>query len=123
MVDTNIFVDYIRGNKYAINFVNSNYNLAISMLVSMEVFLGFRKQQEIAIFERFLTTSNIKIYSLSKDIAKTAYVIFKTYYHKTNVGIIDSLIAATALVHGKQLVTLNTKHFKNIDELKIVRPY
>lgn len=38
----------------------------------------------------------------------------------TKIGDMDALIAATALVHGRVLVTGNTRHFERVPGLRIV---
>lgn len=40
-----------------------------------------------------------------------------------DIPILDSLIAATALVRGKYIVTRNVKDFEKIKELKIINPW
>ncbi len=39
------------------------------------------------------------------------------------LGLLDSLIAATAVGHGSVLNTFNDRHYRMFSELTIVRPY
>ncbi len=45
------------------------------------------------------------------------------YYLKNGTGILDILIAYTAISLNLPLNTFNVKHYSGITELKIVQPY
>ncbi len=40
-----------------------------------------------------------------------------------NLGILDALIASTAVGAGETLATFNVKHFKSVPGLTIIQPY
>lgn len=42
---------------------------------------------------------------------------------KFKIGLADSIIAATAIKNNIILLTRNIKHFKNVDKLKVNKPY
>jgi predicted nucleic acid-binding protein len=43
--------------------------------------------------------------------------------YKSNILIVDGLLAATALVHNLKLVTRNIKDFANIPGLELINPW
>lgn len=49
--------------------------------------------------------------------------LFATFHLSHGTGMIDSLIAASALSLDTELCTFNTKHFKHIPGLRLTCPY
>ena len=60
---------------------------------------------------------------LTEEISRTALAWFERFHLSHGVGVLDSLIGATALTHDLILTTLNTKHFASFTGLHIERPY
>jgi len=49
--------------------------------------------------------------------------LFGQYQLSNSLGLIDSLIAATALGENATLCTFNMKHYRVIPGLKLLQPY
>ncbi len=47
---------------------------------------------------------------------------FESLYLSNGVGILDALIALTAIAHRCTLFTFNSKHYRNIPNLQILQP-
>ena len=60
---------------------------------------------------------------LTEEISHTALEWDGRFYLSHGVGVLDSLIGATAVTHHLILATLNTKHFASFPGLRIERPY
>ena len=123
LVDTNIFIDFLKGNLYAKKFIEEEENLSASILTVMEVVAGLPKKNQIKSFEKFLDKAKIKVLQINETISLKAYSIFTKFHHQTSTNIPDALIAATALVYHEKLTTLNTKHFLKIADLTVIKPY
>ena len=80
--------------------------------------LGFHQLGEFerSFLERFFQVA--EILPLSNEIAQLA--ISLRQQHRMGLG--DSIIAATALVHGLTLATHNTEDFRWIAELELLDP-
>lgn len=48
---------------------------------------------------------------------------FTRYHLSHGLGVIDALIAATAIEMGEPLATFNTRHFSAVPGLAIIQPY
>ena len=124
LIDSTAFVDLIRNYPPAVvAFEKQLYGQSISVASKLELIVGLKTKKEIASLEKFFTNLSIKVLPIDKDISDTAEVILTKYYHSHGIGILDSIIAATALVYNKELVTRNTKHFSFIPNLKLLKPY
>jgi len=125
LVDSNVLIDFIKNKSEAIRFVESEslLGLSTSIIVLIEIFIGARNLLESKKIEKTLTSLNLKIYHLNTPISKVAFSYLRETSLKNAIGIYDYLIAATAKFYNQPIATLNTKHFKHIDELKIVRSY
>jgi predicted nucleic acid-binding protein len=120
LIDTNVIIDYLRGKQAAITFINSLADQpATSVVVVAELYAGVRDGRERTQLEALLRMTTI--YSLSQTAAVQGGLFRRQYGKSHNVGLEDSLIAATALAEGVTLVTLNGKHFPMLPNVLV--PY
>jgi tRNA(fMet)-specific endonuclease VapC len=121
LVDTTILIDHLRGDKGA-----TKYLLEISgkMVVAGssvgELLQGVKSKQELSIVNRVI--KDLEIEWCTPQVEKWAHGILEKYHLKTGVGFLDCIIAAHALKNNWQLVTRNTKHFRQIDNLMVTDP-
>ncbi len=125
LIDANIFIDFFKKKKEALKFFEDNlYNeFLVSRIVLMEVIAGARDLAELKKMKKTFDSLDMQLIELDAEISKEAYGIFSGHFHKSGIGILDSFLAATAKVYNANLITLNTKHFKGLTGLKVVRPY
>jgi len=122
LIDTNIFVDHLRGYKPAINFFESileREDILFSAITESELVAGkdcedFDKKEKLLHFLH--TWEKIPV---SNIIAIHAGDISRNH----NISIPDSIIAATAILTKSELLTKNVGDFKNIENLKVREPY
>ncbi len=90
---------------------------AVSVISKIEV-LGFHKltASEKLHFEEFFAESTVL--PVTPDVVQQAIQLRQA--RKMSLG--DALVAATALVHGRTLVTRNTKDFGWIPGFKLLDP-
>lgn len=124
VLDTTVFVDFFRGNNKAERFLSgTNEPFVISRVVLMELIRGLRTKREVKILLRQLASLTVNIEEVNDNISQTAGSLFESYYHSHGLGIMDALVAATAIVAKNTLVTHNIKHFNFIKDLKLLKPY
>jgi predicted nucleic acid-binding protein len=121
IINTNAVIDYL-GKKMpetGMVFMNSVIDqiLNISVVTKIEV-LGFNAPAEhYQLLTNFMNDSNV--IDLSNDIVEACINLRKN--HKTKLP--DAIIAATAIVYNWELISHNTKDFKNIEGLKVIDPF
>jgi len=109
LVDTDIFVDFLRGNDLAIDFVRTNATrIVLSSIVVAELYAGARSE-ELPILDEL--PQSFPVEPITADIARAAGLLKSRYARSHGVGLADALIAATAKHHDLDVGTLNTKHF------------
>lgn len=119
LLDTNILIEILKGNKKTIQKVQSFTEvLAISSISVMELYYGAINKTELNKLEKF--TSLFEIIQINEKSSVTAVKLVKSYAKSHNLDIPDSLIASTCLTHDHQLFTYNLKDFKYIEGLKLL---
>jgi predicted nucleic acid-binding protein len=122
LLDSNIIIYLSKGILTAENssIIASieEYPSNISVITQIEV-LGWNPPtlQEAEKLQRLV--DNATVYALTDEIVQKTIEIKKAQRLKLP----DAVIAATALVHGFQLITRNTGDFFNLPGLQIVNPF
>lgn len=123
LVDTNIFIDFLRGYLPAKSFFEdikkNKYDAHISVITITELFSGksSKNLDELNLVEQLLEL--FKIVHIDYDIAKYAGFINRDY----DIGFADATVAASAKNFKCVLMTRNLKHFEKISNLKVETPY
>lgn len=119
LLNSNIFIDYLKGLDYARNFIIQEINnICYCKVNEKEVFvpIGLKKKKEIEM-EKLLT--RIKKIPIERD--KRLHDIaakLSQKYTKLKDKPIDTLLASLAIQNNLTFVTRNRKDFEFIDELK-----
>ena len=122
LIDTDIFVDHLRGYAPAVAFFESlvfQEDILFSAITEAELIAGNEckeKTKKEGVLQ-FLNQWNKII--VSNQIA----VLAGDLSRDKGLELPDALIAATAIVSKAELVTRNEKDFKKVTELKIHVPY
>lgn len=120
LLDTDVLIDYLKGHPQALDYLlNAEESLAMSTITLAELYSGVREG-----VEREALTSLADLFDivpLSEDMAVKAGLFRRDYRKSHNLGLMDTLIAATSVVVGVPLVTLNHKHFPMLPDLIV--PY
>jgi predicted nucleic acid-binding protein len=122
LLDTNVFVDHLRGHPPAVAFfqeLRDAGDVAFSSLSEAELLAGKANvDREVrATLLRFLRQWT-KV-AVSNPIAMLAGDIVRNH----GLEVPDAVIAATALHTHSQLVTKNTKDFRRVRGLRVQVPY
>ena len=123
LLDTNIVVAYLNGNEPVASKVVENINkITLSTLVVAELDYGAKASQN-----RFNNLSNLNrfidlVRIIPFDLACARMLgTVKSRLRQIGkpTGEVDAMIAAVALANKAELVTGNTRHFQNIEGLKL----
>ena len=122
LVDTNIIIDFLRGDSKAKEFIINNVDeIKVSVVSVSELYAGVRGKKEEEPLKNFL--SSFETLVLDYSISVEAGYLKNKYYKSHNAGLADCMIAATSIQHDLTLVTDNFKHFPMIkDKIKIKNP-
>lgn len=120
--DTNIVIDYLKGNKKAIDMVNkySPEGIALTFINEYELLRYGEIEQIENVFETLI--SKIKVYHTTDEAAIKSAQIYKKLKDKGNlIGENDILIAGICVANKETLVT-NDNDFKRlgIDSIVII---
>ena len=121
LIDTNIAIGYI-GNRLSAKSMNrldtifdAEYHISVINKIELLGYPNLDKNEE----EKFnLLINHSILHPIDNKIIEETISIRKG--HKIKLP--DAIIAATCLVNGLDILTLNTKDFENIDGLKVIEP-
>ncbi len=122
LIDTSILIDHLRGDERAaalLERVRASGGLHASVVTRLEVLAGMRPAEEVP--TRSLL-STLVWHDVDAEVAEKAGALGRRWL-RSHHGI-DSAglaIAATAIVLGAELLTLNVRHFPMFPNLR--RPY
>jgi len=121
LIDSNVVIDYLSGKLIpnGMTFMNGVVNAVpkVSVITKIEV-LGYNTLPvAYQILTDFMDDSDIL--ELSESVAIQTIALRKQY----KIKLPDAIIAATALVHGFELISRNTSDFKNVTGLTVIDPY
>lgn len=119
LFDTDVVIWTIRGNKRASEAIDSAPRLDLSVVSFMELLRGARDRKELRLTKAFLSDLGFHILPLSENIGHRAAIYLEEFALKSNLGIPDSLIAATAVENGLMLCTANVKDYRAIAEVEL----
>jgi len=119
LFDTDVLIEHLKGNQSATTLLldaAANREAACSVLTRFELLAGMGSNERSKIRGLVDSMDNI---DTSADIADRAGEWARTYRRShESISAIDYLIAATAEVHGADLLTNNVKHFPMFPDLE-----
>ena len=112
-IDADILIWHLRGERKAINFLRKLVNDP-----AVELWTGAMQRAEVVFFMRpaeeeqtLLLLSQLKTAVVDQHVTDEAGRFFRTWNPSHGVDPNDTILAATALVNGGQIHTLNKKHY------------
>lgn len=122
LVDTSVLIDFLRGDHRArviMSRLREQGPLQASEITRLEILAGMRPGEKVPT-ESVLAA--LEWHPVDREIAETAGELGRRWLPSHGgIDAADLAIAATAVVIGSTLVTLNVKHFPMFDGLE--RPY
>lgn len=119
LLDTNILILHLRNRPDITEMLNQwqmMRNLFISTVVRTELLAGMHRNEEGKTLTLLDSMISLPVDLYIADLA--GRLIYQYARQGVALGLPDTLIAATALVHDLTLVTTNTRHFP-FQDLKI----
>jgi predicted nucleic acid-binding protein len=117
VVDTDVTIDFLRGEKKAISHFKSISDLiCFSSITIAEIYSGIKSQKEEKVIEKLFTI--FPIIDVTNEIGRLAGKLVNQYRPSHNVEIPDAIIAATCRITHADLHTLNIKHYPMFAGLK-----
>ena len=115
--DTDILVDFLRGQSDAVAFVNTHSaRIILSSIVVAELYAGVKGDTEQTALDNFI--SLFRVVPVIQEIAKTGGIYRRDFAKSHGIGLADAILAATAEVENAELKTLNTKHYPMVRGLR-----
>ncbi|MBC7459904.1 MAG: PIN domain-containing protein [Thermoleophilia bacterium] len=111
VLDSDVFIDHLRGARSIDVFRGTD--LVHSVMTRVELFAGNDPDHVI----RELLSGSVEVV-LDARLAQMAGAIRRA----TRLAVPDAIIAATAVVAGRTLVTRNIRHFERVPELDVASP-
>lgn len=123
LLDTDIMVDLMRRYQPALAWLQETTGVPIGLsgLVAMELIQGCRNRNEQQRVENNLR--HYPFYWPSSADCTRAFTHFAEFHLSNGLGLLDALIAETAVGLGIPLVTFNEKHYRVITGLEMIQPY
>jgi predicted nucleic acid-binding protein len=117
LVDTDVLIDFLRGNEKAINLIDKfSSQIILSPIVVAELYAGVKGDDELSVLNNFI--SFFRIVPIDVEIAKAGGLYKRGFGKSHGLGLADALLAATADKENAVLLTLNIKHYPMMKGLK-----
>jgi len=119
LCDTNIFIEFYKNNVSIVNKLNviGIDNIALSSVTVAELIFGALDKTELNQIRENI--EQLIILPINEKISSTFIELMLKYSLSHNLDLPDALIASTAIIHNLELFTLNVKHFRYIDNLRL----
>ena len=118
--DSDVMIWAFRGNRHALKAIDDADTRSISSVTYMELLQGVRNKVEMREMKRFLSMLSFSTLPITANISNRAVAIMEETALKSELGVCDALIFATACETGETLISGNKKHFKEVTLLNAV---
>lgn len=119
IIDTDVLIWYMKGNKKAYKIVENSKNFFISVVTYIELVQGMRNKNELDKLRRSLHNWNSKILYISEEISVKAMFFVEQHYLSHSIQLADALIGATTIAYGLPILTGNDKHYRILKDMQI----
>ena len=118
--DTDVMIWAFRGNRKALSAIDDAAVRAVSSVTYMELLQGVRNKDEMREMKRFFSRLGFMTLPVTANVSNRAVTIMEETALKSDLGVCDALIFATACETGDTLLSGNKKHFKEVPLLNAV---
>jgi predicted nucleic acid-binding protein len=119
IIDTDVLVWHLRGNKKARDVIHKSIPFSISVVTYIELVQGMRDKKEMNGLMKQLSRWDVEIIQINEDISTRAMIYVEQYFHSGSMQMADALIAATCVNNSDILLTGNEKHYKNVQNIQM----
>lgn len=121
LLDTDVMIDVLRGYEPAKEWLETAQEIGVPGLVAMELIQGCQTAKEQKLLQKAL--SEYQLYWPTEEDCTRALESFSAHRLSANIGLLDTLIAETAIGGDAELATFNVKHYRVLKGLKTIQPY
>lgn len=123
LLDTDVLIDIMRNYVPAVAWLRELgvEEIALPGLVAMELVQGCRNKVEQQQVETLLR--HYPLHWPSQLDSSRAFHLFSEFYLSDGIGLLDALIAETAVGLKLPLATFNEKHYRVVPDLDLIQPY
>jgi predicted nucleic acid-binding protein len=122
LLDSDIIIDIQRGHAPAVAWFSTLTELpCVSSLAVMELIQDAQNKTQVEQVLKIIKP--LPIVFASEADQQRALEDYKSFHLSHNLGLLDALIAATAIGLGATLCTFNLKHYRVIPGLVTEQPY
>lgn len=112
--DSDVMIWAFRGNRRALKAIDDADSRAISSVTYMELLQGVRNKVEMREMKKFLSKLSFSTLPITANISSRAVAIMEETALRSDLGVCDALIFATACETGETLLSGNKRHFKEV---------
>ncbi|MBP1769102.1 MAG: hypothetical protein H6P98_3217 [Candidatus Aminicenantes bacterium] len=121
LFDTDVLIWLFRGNARSAEVVGGEAERQISIVTYMELIQGARDKPEARTLRSFLGEYGFTLLPLTENIGHRAAIYIDEYSFVSGLRMADALVAATALENRTALCTGDHRHYRALQEIKIIR--
>jgi hypothetical protein len=122
ILDTDVLIDLKRKHPPALAWLATlPAPPLVCGLAAMELLFGSWDKREQAAVQKFMLLFPLA-WPTEEDLQR-AYVEYVPLTLATSIGLLDTMIATTAVGLGMPLATFNVKHYRHVPDLTTVQPY
>ena len=122
LLDTDVLIDIQRGHSPAVAWFTEQVELpSVSGFVAMEMVQDAQNLQQVR--RAIKLVAPLPLAWPTATDCQRALADFTAYHLTHGLGLIDSLIAASAICMSATLCTFNVKHYRMVPGLVIAQPY
>ena len=119
LIDTDVLIWYLRGEKKAVALIDHIGSFEVSAVSYMEILHGLRDKTELRAWKEYIKARGIQVLLIDHENTAKALYWTEEYALSHGLRLADALIAATADVYGKELLTGNTADYRFIPGLSL----
>ena len=119
IIDTDVFIWYMKGNEKAYKAIEAANHFFISVVTYMELVQGMRNKKELNSLRKFIHSWDAKVLYISEEISSKAMFYVEQHFLSHSLEIADALIGATAVAYGLPILTGNDKHYRTVKDIQI----
>ena len=124
LIDTNIYSELLRGNKFVSDLLKKPDIIAFSVISIAELLSGFkngdREKENLEELDQFIYSPRVIIYDIDSETSEFYAKIYDELKRSGDpIPTNDLWIAALTLQHGTKLFTMD-KHFKKVRGLFLI---
>lgn len=122
LVDTDVIIWYLCGEKKAVDLIDGMGSFALSAVSYMEILHGLRNKAELRTWKAYVKAKGVQVLLIDHDVTAKALYWTEEYALSHGLRLADALIGASADVYGHELLTGNLQDYRFLPGL-CIKPF